>query len=79
MATYGKFAAGLRDDQIILVMMIALGAAIAGSAAYGTITDWLPLPISGLDTAGFRVRRTHESAAISPWHALFYTLNPIGE
>ena len=41
MATYGKFAAGLRDDQIILVMMIALSAAIAGSAAYGWISDRL--------------------------------------
>ncbi|HUF17304.1 MAG TPA: MFS transporter [Thermoanaerobaculia bacterium] len=46
MATYGKFAAGLRDDQIILVMMIALGAAIAGSAVYGMITDRLPLRTS---------------------------------
>jgi UMF1 family MFS transporter len=46
MATYGKFAAGLQDDQIIVVMMIALGAAIAGSAAYGALTDRLPLRIS---------------------------------
>lgn len=46
MATYGKFAAGLRDDQIILVMMIALGAAIAGSAVYGMFTDRLPLRTS---------------------------------
>lgn len=46
MATYGKFAAGLRDDQIILVMMIALVAAIAGSAAYGWITDRLKLRTS---------------------------------
>ena len=46
MATYGKFAAGLSDAQIVLVMSIALGAAVLGSLVYGWLTDRLPLKTS---------------------------------
>jgi UMF1 family MFS transporter len=43
MATYGRFAAGLTDSQIVMVMSIALAAAVLGSAAYGWLTDRLAL------------------------------------
>lgn len=39
MATYGKLAVGLGDGQIIVVMSIAIGTAIAGSFVYGALTD----------------------------------------
>ncbi len=41
MATYAKFAIGLPDGKIVLVMSIAIGAAIAGSFVYGLLTDRL--------------------------------------
>jgi UMF1 family MFS transporter len=39
MATYGKYAAGLDDGQILRVMSIAILTAVAGSFAYGWLTD----------------------------------------
>lgn len=46
MATYAKFAIGLDDGQIVTVMSIALGGAVAGSFIYGLITDRLPRKVS---------------------------------
>jgi MFS transporter, UMF1 family len=39
MATFARFAMGLDDGQIVRGMSIALGAAVAGSFAYGFLTD----------------------------------------
>lgn len=43
MATYAKFAVGLSDPQILIVMSAAIGTAVVGSMAYGFLTDGLPL------------------------------------
>lgn len=39
MATYARFAIGLAEGQIVMVMSVAIVAAVAGSFAYGWMTD----------------------------------------